>query len=299
MNQLDAMRVYLRVAELASFTQAADSLGLPKASVSAAVQQLETALGTRLLQRTTRRVQVTQDGQLYYQRCKDLLADMEDLQSLFRSGSALTGRIRVDMPSGLGADYVVPRLSEFLEAHPGVEVELSSTDRRVDLVREGFDCVIRVGNVADTNLFARPIGQLPILNCVSAAYARRQGVPESLEDLAEHQLVHYVQNLGGSSAGFEYVDADGKEHSIPMPGALTVNNAQAYTAACLAGIGLIQSPQHVVRNLISSGALVEVLPAYRCAPMPITLLYANRRHLPRRVRAFMDWVAEVLHQTLP
>jgi DNA-binding transcriptional LysR family regulator len=298
MNQLDAMRVFLRVTELASFTQAATSLGLPKASVSAAVHQLETELGTRLLHRTTRKVQATQDGQVYYQRCKDLLADVDDLQTLFQSGAALTGRIRVDMPSGLAAHYVVPRLPEFFAQHPGIDIELSSTDRRVDLVREGFDCVIRIGEVGDTSLIARHIGHYPVVNCVSRGYVERYGLPESLEALAHHKLVHYVLNLGGPSPGFEYVDADGVERSLPMPGALVVNNAAAYSAACLAGLGLIQVPELAVRSLLAAGTLVEVLPQHRCAPMPVSLLYANRRHLPRRVRAFMDWVSEVLRQTL-
>jgi DNA-binding transcriptional LysR family regulator len=298
MNQLDAMRVFLRVTELASFTQAAASLGLPKASVSAAIQQLETELGTRLLHRTTRKVQATQDGQVYYQRCKDLLADVDDLQTLFQSGAALTGRIRIDMPSGLAANSVVPRLPEFFAAHPGIDIELSSTDRRVDPIREGFDCVIRVGELGDTSLIARLIGHFPIINCVSRDYAAQHGVPTSLAALAGHRLVHYVQSLGGATPGFEYVDADGVERSVPMPGALVVNNAPAYTAACLAGLGLIQVPEPAMRPFLAAGTLVEVLHSHRCAPMPISLLYANRRHLPRRVRVFMDWVTDIIHATL-
>lgn len=298
MNQLDAMRIFLRVAELASFTQAANNLGIPKATVSSAVQQLEGELGTRLLHRTTRKVQVTQDGQVYYQRCKDLLADLEEVQGLFRSGGTLTGRIRVDMSSGLATNYVVPRLPEFLAAHPGIEIELSSTDRRVDLVREGFDCVVRVGSVGESALIARPLGEIPIINCVSSDYAERYGVPDSLESLVHHRLVHYVQSFGNALPGFEYLDADGIERSVPMPGAVVVNNAHTYTAACLAGLGIIQTPEPGVRPLLRAGTLVEVLPQYRCAPMPITLLYANRRHLPRRVRAFTDWIAAVVADVL-
>jgi DNA-binding transcriptional LysR family regulator len=158
MNRLDAMQIFARVAELASFTRAAESLGLPKASASNAVQQLESALGARLLHRTTRKVQLTQDGQAFYERSKDLLADMDELQSMFQQGEqALRGRLRVDMPSGIARAYIVPRLPKFLQAHPQIELELSSTDRRVDLVREGFDCVVRVGALGDANLIARPL----------------------------------------------------------------------------------------------------------------------------------------------
>ena len=146
MNKLEAMQIFVRVAELSSFTQAADSLGLPKASISVAVKQTEAWLGARLLHRTTRKVQMTQDGQAFYERCKDVLADMDELQSMFQRGEeALGGRLRVDMPSGVARYQVLPRLDEFLQRHPRLELELSSTDRKVDIVREGFDCVLRVG----------------------------------------------------------------------------------------------------------------------------------------------------------
>jgi len=298
MNHLEAMRIFQRVAELASFTQAADSLGLPKASVSAAVRQLEASLGTRLLQRTTRKVHVTQDGEQFYARSKLLLADVDDVQTMFQSAAALEGRIRADMPSGLAAQYVVPRLAEFLAAHPRIEVELSSTDRRVDLVREGFDCVVRVGGIGDSSLIARPLGHFQVLNCVSADYAAQHGVPQTLDDLPLHSLVHYAQNLGSTAPGFEYVGADDVEHTVPMQSALTVNNASAYTAACIAGLGLIQTPEPAARQLLRAGQFVEVLSQHRCAPMPVTLLYVNRQYLPRRVRAFMDWLALVIKDAM-
>lgn len=299
MNQLDAMRIYLRVAELASFTQAADSMGLPKASISAAVQQLEAELGTRLLHRTTRKVQMTQDGQTFYERCKDLLADIDELQTMFQAGEAeLTGRIRVDMSSGIAKNVVLPRLPEFLRAHPKIEIEFSSTDRRVDVVREGFDCVIRVGTLVDSSLIARPIGQYQLLNCVSPGYVARYGTPQTLADLAQHQLVHYLPTLGGKSAGFEYVDDNGEQQAIAMAGAVTVNNSDAYLAACYAGLGIIQVPDAAVRAPLASGELIEILPQHRAAAMPISLLYANRRHLPKRVKAFMDWVTAVMQAYL-
>jgi DNA-binding transcriptional LysR family regulator len=147
-NRLDAMKVFVRVAELSSFTRAAEMLDLPKASMSGAVQRLEKLVGARLLHRTTRRVQLTQDGRAFYERCKDLLADVDELQSMFQqSPQSLRGRLRVDMPSSTARDFVIPRLPEFLREHPLLEFELSSTDRKVDLVREGFDCVLRVGAV--------------------------------------------------------------------------------------------------------------------------------------------------------
>lgn len=295
MNPTDAMQIFLRVADLASFTQAAQSLGLPKASVSAAVQQLETQLGARLLHRTTRRVQLTQDGQAYSERCRDLLADLEELQAMFRPAeSGLQGRLRVDVPLGM-AGRLLPRLPEFLQAHPGLEIELSSTDRRVDLVREGFDCVLRVGQLSDSSLVARPLGQMRLINCVGRRYAEVFGLPMTLEDLPRHRLIHYLPQLGGRSPGFEYLDAaSGETRFVPMAGALTVNNSQAYAEACLAGLGLIQSPEVSMRPGLASGELIEVLPDFQAAPMPVSLLYPHRRHQPRRVQVFMDWLATLV-----
>ncbi|ADX44202.1 transcriptional regulator, LysR family [Paracidovorax avenae ATCC 19860] len=299
MNPFDRMHTFVRVAELASFTQAAEVLGIPKASASTAVQQLETQLGTRLLHRTTRRVQLTQDGQAYYERCKDLLADVDELQSMFQNadGGGLRGRVRIDMSTGMARNVVVPRLPELLARHPGLEVELSSTERRVDVVREGFDCVLRTGAVVDASLVARPLGPARLVNCASPAYLRVHGTPQTLDDLGDHRLVHFVNTLGARSGGFEAV-VDGTLAAIPMQGALTVNNAEAYIAGCLAGLGIIQVPRLGVVDLLAQGALVEVLPQHAAPPMPLTLMYANRRNLPRRVRAVMDWLAEVVGEHL-
>lgn len=294
----ELLQIFARVAELSSFTQAADSLDLPKASISLSVQQLETSLGTRLLHRTTRRVQMTQDGQAFYERCKDMLADMDELQSMFQQGTqALRGRLRVDMPIGVARSQIVPRLPEFLRSHPQLEVELSSTDRRVDLVREGIDCVLRIGTLEESGLVARPLGQLPQLNCASPAYLAAHGTPQTLDDLATHRLVHYVPTLGARSPGWEYEDA-GVLCRLPMGGAVTVNNSDAYTAACLAGLGLIQAPTLGVQPLIAQGLLVEVLPQWRAPAMPVSLLYAHRRNLPQRVQVFMAWMTQVLQPQL-
>ncbi len=298
MNQLDAMRIFVRVAEQASFTRAADTLGLRKTSVSHAVQALENALGARLLHRTTRRVQLTQDGQTYYEHARELLGEFEELASLFqRSEHALRGRLRVDMPSAMARKHVLPHLPTFLQAHPQLELELSSTDRYVDVVRGGFDCVVRAGTLGDSRLVARRLGAYRVVNCASPAYLERHGVPRSLEDLAHHQLIHYVSTLGARSPGFEY--PHGTEYrSQPMSGVLTVNSADAYEHACLAGLGIIQAPAPGVLEYLRTGALVEILPQYRPEPMPIAIVYAHRRNLPRRVQAFMDWIAATMQPHL-
>lgn len=300
MDRIDAMTIFQRVAELGSFTQAAESLGLPKASVSAAVRQLENQLGTQLLHRTTRRVATTQDGQVFHERCRDLLADLDELQSLFAGGRAeLAGRLRVDLPSRIGRQLVIPRLPEFLAAHPRLDVELSATDRLVDPVREGFDLVLRVGPLADSSLVAKPLGELRFVSCASAGYIAAHGMPATLADLARHRLVHYASVLGTKAPGFEYRDPDsGAPRELPMAGALTVNNSDAYQAACLAGLGIAQIPESAVRDELARGALLEVLPAWPAPPLPVALLYPSRRHQPLRVRAFMDWLTAVVQPHL-
>lgn len=293
MDRLDHLRSFLRVAELGSFTAAAEQLGLPKASVSLAVQRLEAEVGVQLLHRTTRRVRLTADGAQFQQRARDLLDDMEDLQGMFRRDTQLKGRLRVDMSSGLARQLVIPHLPDFLARHPGLEIELSGTDRRVDLVREGFDCVVRVGPLDDNTLVARPLGVMHIVNCASPAYLAARGMPYSLEDLSHHALVHYVGTLGQRSPGFEYHDGQAYR-SVPMRGAITVNSGEAYSAAALAGLGIIQVPRLGARVALAAGTLVEILPECVAEPMPVTLLYAQRRHLPRRVAAFMDWLAALV-----
>ncbi len=295
MHLTESLRIFVRVAELASFSAAADQLGLPRTTVSAAVREAESQLGTRLLHRTTRRVMLTQDGQVVLERAQDLLADVDELRSLFRAEAAgLRGRLRVDMPEAVANDLVLPALPAFLAQHPALEIQLSSVDRRVDLVREGFDCVLRVGRIGDASLIARPLGAYRMVNVASPAYLKGMGRPRTPADLARHRLVHYVPNLGDRPDGFDYLDDAGERHSVAMEGAVTVNSTAAYVSAALAGLGIVQVPEPGVRAHLQARRLVEVLPRHRAAPMPVSLVYANRRHQPRRVQVFMDWLATLV-----
>ncbi|QMG39208.1 LysR family transcriptional regulator [Citrobacter freundii] len=294
MDKIHAMQLFLRVAELESFSRAADTLGLPKGSVSRQIQALENHLGTQLLHRTTRRVQLTQDGMIYYERAKDLLSNLDELDGLFHHDpTSISGKLRVDMPVGVARNLVMPRLPAFLHQYPGLELELSSSDRLVDLIREGFDCVVRVGALKDSGLIARPLGKLTQINCASSQYLARFGYPESLDDLASHAVVHYAVNLGTRSQGFE-IATDNGPRWIKTGGMLTVNSTETYHAACLAGLGIIQVPRVGVREALRAGTLVEVLPQYRAEPMPVSLLYPHRRNLSRRVHLFMEWLTGVM-----
>lgn len=293
MNKLELLRSFVRVTELSSFTQASEALSLPRSTVSEHVQALEELLGTRLLLRTTRKVQATPDGAVLYERSKDMLAQMDELEGLFRSDAMLSGRLRVDMPTAMAHNIVLPRLNEFLAEHPGIDLEISSTDRRVDLIREGFDCVLRVGDLPDTTLVARHLGDLSMVNCVGAGYADEHGVPQTLADLQQHRIIHYVMSFGANTALFEYQE-QGKSRTVAMPRSITVNNVQAYEAACLGNLGIIQSPRMGMRKHLLSGHLVEILPDHRPLPMKISLLYAHRRYLPERCRVFMDWLQKLI-----
>ncbi len=295
MHLTESLRIFVHVAELSSFSAAADLLSLPRTTVSAAVREAEAELGTRLLHRTTRRVQLTQDGQVVLERALDLLGDVEELRGMFRpEGSPLSGRLRVDMPATIANELVIPALPAFLARHPALELQLSSVDRRVDLVREGFDCVLRVGRVGDTSLIARPLGAYRMVNVASPAYLKAAGKPRHLADLARHRLVQYVPNLGEKPDGFEYTDEAGQPAQVPMAAVITVNTTAAYVAAALAGLGIAQVPAAGVQGFLTSGQLREVLPRWPAAPMPVALVYASRRHQPRRVQAFMDWLAELV-----
>jgi len=290
---LDALGVFVKVAELASFTRAADHLGMPKARASARVARLEADLGVHLLQRTTRTVRLTPDGEQLIARAKLLVAEAEDLGAMFQGGRALRGVVRLDLPNTMARDIIIPRLPELMTAHPQLELQLSTTDRRVDVVRDGFDLVLRIGTLAPSGLMSRRLGVLSVINCASPAYVRRHGLPGSIADLGEHLLVHYAQSFGHGEPVFEY--RDGARYSnAPMRSSITVNSADAYRAAAIAGLGIIQVPAIGVRADLEAGRLVEVLPDAPAEPMPASLVHPHGRNVPRRVRAVMTWLADVV-----
>ncbi|HHG8770821.1 TPA: LysR family transcriptional regulator [Raoultella planticola] len=294
MDKIHAMQLFIRVAELESFSRAADTLGLPKGSVSRQIQALESHLGARLLHRTTRRVQLTQDGMVYYERAKDLLSNLDELDGMFQHDpSSISGRLRVDMPVELAKKWIIPRLPAFLQQYPGIELELSSSDRLVDVIREGFDCVVRIGTLKDSGLIARPLGKLTQVNCASPQYLARFGYPTALDDLTDHALIHYASTLGVRPLGFEVV-SEGVVRWVKTGGTLTVNSTETYQAACLAGLGIIQVPRIGVREALRTGELIDILPQYRAEPLPVSLIYPHRRNLSRRVHLFMEWLGDVL-----
>lgn len=299
MDHLQAMRIFARVAHLGSFTKAAEQLQLPRPTVSNAVQYLEKHLRVRLLQRTTRRVALTAEGATYYERCTRLLADLDDAETLFDdTGAAPRGVIRVDLPERFALNKVIPALPDFHARYPELRVVLSTTDRFVDLVSDGIDCAVRVGVLSDTSLVARRVGVMAQINCASPAYLARYGTPRSPEDLPDHVAVGYLSSRTGRELDWEYADMDsGALQTVKMRSVVAVNSSQAYLACCIAGLGLIQVPRDGLAPLLEDGSLVEVLPEWHAAPLPVSVMFPNGRHLAPRVRIFVDWLAQTLDDT--
>ncbi|UZE21572.1 LysR family transcriptional regulator [Pseudomonas sp. B21-056] len=294
MDRLQAMQVFRRIVELGGFGKAADDLELPRATVSLLIQQLEAHLGVQLLQRTTRQVRATLDGEAYYQRCGQLLDDLEDLEgSLSTQRSQPHGTLRVDMPIAFGCSWILPRLADFYRRYPALQLDIGFHDRQVHLQREGVDCAIRAGNITDQALVARPIVRLHQLTCASPDYLARSGTPRQLEDLAAHRAIRFAAG-NGRYFPFEF-EVAGQVRELQMPGELTVNNADAYVSACEAGFGLIQVPRYHVQRQLAEGRLVQVLSEYALPLWPISAVYPPHRQLSPRVRVFIDWVIEVLH----
>ncbi|WGS45824.1 LysR family transcriptional regulator [Burkholderia sp. JSH-S8] len=299
MDHLHAMRIFARVAHLGSFTKAAEQLQLPRPTVSNAVQYLEKHLKIRLLQRTTRRVALTAEGTAYYERCVRLLADLDDAETLFEdAGASPRGVIRVDLPERFALNEVIPALPAFHARYPDLRVVISTTDRFVDLVADGIDCAVRVGALSDTSLVARRIGELAQVNCASPAYLARHGTPRSPDDLPEHVAVGYFSSRTGRELDWEYADMDtGEMHAVKMRSIVSVNSSQAYLACCLAGLGMIQAPRDGLDTPLADGSLVEVLPEWNAAPLPVSVVFPHGRHLAPRVRIFVDWLAQTLGRT--
>jgi DNA-binding transcriptional LysR family regulator len=296
MDKLDQYRVFAQVAEMRSFAKAADALLLPRASVSAAVQQLEAALGAGLLPRTTRQVQLTPDGAQLLERLRPLLADAEDVEQLFHgSQREAAGLVRVDVPSRIARRLVAPALPALLRRHPRLQLMLGSSDRAVDLVQDGVDCALRAGVLDDSSLVVRPLGQLALINCASAGYVREHGTPSAPDALgAGHHAIGYAAPSGGRELPWAYVDAAGTTRTLALASRVIVNNAESYIAACRAGAGLIQVPRFDVQHLLDRGELVELLPQHRPPPLPVSLLYPHRRQRSRRLVVVVEWLSALM-----
>ncbi|CDF97154.1 MULTISPECIES: LysR family transcriptional regulator [unclassified Pseudomonas] len=291
MDQVKAMKVFVRIYERSSFTLAADDLNLPRATLTHTLNQFEAWLGVRLLERSTRKVRPTLDGEAYYPRCVQLLAELEEAELAFRS-VAPKGRLRVDLHGTLARHFVIPALPQFMARYPDIELSISEADRFVDLISEGIDCVLRAGTLGDSSLIGRRVANLRQITCASPAYLRQYGEPKSLDDLGRHRAVNYVSRTTAKQYPFEFM-VEGELKEVAIEGALSVFGAEIYAASAIAGLGLIQCPRYRMETQIQQGLVQEILTATPPPPMPISVLYPHNRHLSPRVRVFVDWVTEV------
>jgi DNA-binding transcriptional LysR family regulator len=295
MDKLSAMQAFVRVVEAGTFTKAADNLGLPKPTVTRLVQSLESQLDTLLLNRTTRRVTVTQDGAAYYDRAVRLLSEIDELESsMSRAKVSPRGRLRIDVGSTVGQMLLIPNLPDFYARYPNIQIDLGVSDRPVDLIGENVDCVLRGGDLTDQSLVARRVGEFHLIICASPSYLKRHGVPQHPTDLEgdRHQVVHYFSHRTGRIYPFVF-QKDKESLEVVGRHALSVNDSNANLAAGLAGLGVIRTGTFIAAPHFATGALVPLLLDWCVETIPIHVVYPPNRHLSAKLRVFVDWVAEL------
>ena len=298
MELLQAMQVFAKLAELGSFTKVAEALQAGRPHVTRTIQDLEASLGVRLFQRTTRKVKLTAEGERYYERVKEILASIAQSTSMFdRSGATLRGRLRIDIPTAFSQYSFMESLRRFTETFPELELALGVSDRTVDLVAEGIDCVLRIGDLPDSSMVAREIGTAIMVTCASPGYLHACGAPRTLHDLRGHRCVSFLSGQSNRPLPWHF-SVDEKDHPHIPHGGIAVNESNAYVQCAVAGFGIVQAPGIAVETFLASGGLVEVLEAHRPRPRLVSVLYPSRTHLAPQVDAFVDWLKEhfpVLH----
>jgi LysR family transcriptional regulator for bpeEF and oprC len=292
MDRIMAMRTFVRIVDTSSFTRAASSLGIPRASATTLLQSLEEMLGIQLLVRTTRRLNLTAEGAAYYEHCVRILADIDDIEaSLQHTDDRPRGRLRVELPAAVANAIVLPALDDFHTRYEHIVLAFGVSNRQVDLVGEAIDCCILIEELPDSGLSARPLGALEHMTCASPLYLARHGMPLRLDELTDHVAVNCMCVQTGRAADFDF-QADGDTVNVPLGGFVQVSDQHAYLECGLRGLGLIQPPRAFAQPYLDSGRLREVLPHYRPAPTPVSVAYLRHRRVPPRVRAFVNWLAE-------
>jgi LysR family transcriptional regulator for bpeEF and oprC len=291
MDRLATMRVFVQVANATSFVRAAEALHLPAASVSRMVQALEAHLKVRLLNRNTRNVTLTDEGRVYYERCSKVLSEIDEMEAMAtgtRQGPR--GRIKVSISASMAKGVLIPALPDFLSRYPQIDFELAISDRRVNLIETGIDCAIRVGPTTDPSLVVKHIGHVKRITCASPAYLQRYGEPRTIADLAQHIGVGYVWDHGGRSRHWEFT-IDEQLEPVLMAHTVFVDDADAYLACGLAGLGIVSASEYTLGPAVRSGLLRQILHDYATPPRPVTIVFRPNRHMPQRLRNFIDWYA--------
>ena len=296
MERFESLQLFRRIVELGSFTKAAGMLGVPRATATLAIKELEARLDTRLLERTTRMVRATADGQAFYQRCVQILTELEDAEaSLQRVAANPHGTLRLSLHGTHANRIVLPRIDDFHRRYPRIELVISTGDRLVDLVAEGIDCVIRGGDPKDSSLIVRRLAVMPEVICASPDYLQAAGTPQHPDELPAHCAVGFFSSSHNLSYPFELI-VDDQLRQYALHSWLTVNDAENYVASALRGGGLIQLPRFHVESELRHGQLVEVLSGWNSPGLPVSALYPRHRQLSPRVRVFVDWAVELYQQ---
>lgn len=302
MDRFDAMQAFVRVVDAGSFTKAAETLRLNKTSVTQLIQQLEARLRVKLLNRTTRKVQVTAEGAVYYERVVRLLAELDDAEtSLSCARSSPRGRLRVDVPSPLARFVLVPALPGFHERYPDIQIDMGVSDRMVDLISDSVDCVIRGGEISDPSLVARLVGELPMKAYAAPHYLHRHRTPEHPKDLEQshHRVVGFLSTRSGRVPPFSMQLGDGERVIVRGHHVVAIDDGNAYLAAGLAGLGVLRLPTYMAKDHVARGELVELFEGWRFDPMPLYLAYPPNRYVSTKLRVFVDWVVGVLGDAAP
>ncbi|WP_407156250.1 LysR family transcriptional regulator [Bradyrhizobium sp. STM 3557] len=292
MDRFDAMRLFVRLVERRSFTAAAADLGIPRSTASEVLKALEARLGTRLIERTTRHVTPTLDGEDYYRRSVAILTEVEEAETALRDARP-RGLLRIDAHPMLTRTFLLPHLPAFLARHPLLDLRIGQGDRLVDLVREGVDCVIRSGELDASGMIQRRLGTIEEITAASPAYLRAHGTPRSPDELGGHQMIGFISSRTGEVLPLEFT-SHGAVRQVTLPSRVMVNNSDTMADLARLGLGLVQAPRYRFTEDLAAGTLVEVLKRYPPSPTPLHALYPQNRQLTLRLRVFLDWVADIL-----
>lgn len=294
------MRAFVRVVEAGSFTKAAQTLHMSRTTVTQLVQQLEARLQLRLLNRTTRRLNVTEDGAVYYERIVRVLAELDDVEtSLPNASSAPRGQLRVDVPSPLATIILVPALPQFHAKYPDIQIDMGASDRKVDLIGENVDCVVRGGEITDQSLMARRVGDLRLGVYAAPSYLAHAGTPVHPDEL--HESHHRIVRFKWSGNGHLPYSMHNDSESVKIQGrhVLAIDDGNAYLAAGLAGLGVLWLPEYMAKAHVAGGALVPLFGSWRIDPMPLYVAFPPNRHVSKKLRVFIDWIVELMAQHAP
>jgi LysR family transcriptional regulator for bpeEF and oprC len=296
LNKTLAMEAFVRVVETGGFTRAADSLQMPKATISTLLQQLESHLGIKLLIRTTRSVTVTPDGAAYYPRCVAILSQIRETEeALTRRHAAPSGLLRVEVATLMARSVIVPALPEFFASYPGIDIHLGCSERRVDLIEEGIDCAVWSGELEDSRLIAKRVGELYFGTCAASAYLAAHGHPVHPKELVAHQCINHFSPRTGKT--FDWIFAkDGERLQLALQGHIALDDENSYLAAAEAGLGIAQIPAFVLKEAMERGSLDLVLGDWFAEPVPLHVVYPENRHLSSKIRVFVEWIAELFRE---